>query len=265
MSNESWDGAERYERYMGRWSRTVAPRFLEWLDAGSGLRWVDVGCGSGVLSEAVAHVYEPTALIGVDPSAAYVATASQSLGDSRSTFRVGDASRLPIEDSVADVVVSGLVLNFVPDAPRALEEMCRVARPDGLVGSYVWDYADGMKFVRLFWQAATAVDPAASELDQGSRFPICAPGPLNDLFGEAGLGDVATTAIEIPTVFTDLDDLWLPFLGGQGAAGRYCSALSADHLDTIRDELEARVPIQADGSIPLSARAWAVRGTKGEA
>ena len=265
MTNESWDGAERYERYIGRWSRRVAPRFLEWLSAGRGLRWVDVGCGSGVLCEAATRVCVPAAVIGIDPSETYVATAARELGDPRLEFMVGDASTLPVHAAVADVVVSGLVLNFVPDAPRALDEMCRVATPDGLVGAYVWDYADGMELVRLFWEAAAAVDPAADELAQGSRFPICAPGPLGDLFAAADLGEVATTAIEIPTVFSDLDDLWLPFLGGQGAAGRYCSTLSADHLDAIRTELEARVPIHADGSIPLSARAWAVRGTKGEA
>ena len=140
-------------------------------------------------------------------------------------FEAGDAQALPLADSAVDVAVSGLVLNFVPDPARALGEMARVVRPGGAVALYVWDYAGEMQLMRRFWDAATALDPSAEELDEGVRFPICRPEPLAALFADAGLEAVATRPIEVATVFADFDDYWSPFLGGQGPAPGYCMSL----------------------------------------
>jgi SAM-dependent methyltransferase len=139
---------------------------------------------------------------------------------------IGDAKALPVEDETFDVAVAGLVLNFVADPARALCEMQRAVRPGGSVAVYVWDYAGEMQLMRRFWEAAAALDPAARELDEGQRFPICKPGPLRALFAEAGLGGIQDREIDVPTVFRDFEDYWSPFLGGQGPAPGYCVSLS---------------------------------------
>jgi len=159
-----------------------------------------------------------------------------------------------------DAAVSGLVLNFVPQPLRAVTEMARVVRPGGVVAAYVWDYAGKMELMRHFWDAAAALDDAARELDEGSRFPICRPAPLTGLFGQAGLHDVEARAIDIPAVFRDFDDYWSPFPGGQGPAPGYAMSLSEERRAALRDRLEAGLPIGEDGTIRLIARAWAVRG-----
>ncbi len=139
-------------------------------------------------------------------------------------------------------------------------EMVRVTRPGGIVAAYVWDYAGGMQMMRHFWDVAVELHPHDARLDQAERFPICQPAPLERLFQEAGLRAVTVRAIDIDTVFRGFDDYWTPFLGKQGAAPTYLASLEAASQGRIRDALKARLPIAADGSIQLSARAWAVQG-----
>jgi SAM-dependent methyltransferase len=258
-SGDLWETGEAYERYVGRWSRPVAERFLAWLAIPRGARWLDVGCGTGALSAGILAA-EPEAVTGVDPSEGFLDLARARVQDARVRFELGDAQALPLADGAVDAAVSGLVLNFVPDQPRAIREMMRVVRPGGTVALYVWDYAGGMQLMRHFWDAAGEVDPKARELDEGSRFPICQPGALADLFRAAGFGAVATDAIDVPTVFLDFDDYWTPFLGGQGPAPGYCMSLSERQRGRLREALAARLPIAPDGTILLIARAWAVRG-----
>ena len=162
----------------------------------------------------------------MDPSEGFLATARARIVDPRSTFQVGDARRCRCPTAVFDAVVSGLALNFVPDPGRAAAEFARVAVPGGVAAAYVWDYAEGMAMMRHFWDAAAALDPAAAELDEGRRFPLCRPEPLRDLWTDAGLDDVTVRAIDVPTVFADFDDYWRPFLGGQGPAPGYVMSLT---------------------------------------
>jgi SAM-dependent methyltransferase len=252
---------------VGRWSRRVAPLFLDWLgaDAGlatqEGLDWVDVGCGTGALTEAILDGREPASVVGVDPAPGFVASARERLGE-RARFDVGDAAALPLPDGCADVVVSGLVLNFVPDPDAAAVEALRIARPGAVIGAYVWDYAGRMDLMRRFWDAAAALDPEAAPLDEGPRFPLAHPDVLAALLTAAGCADVATTAIDIPTVFADFEDYWAPFLGGQGPAPAYAVSLDDEARESLRARLEATLPREADGSIALLARAWAVRGVR---
>jgi SAM-dependent methyltransferase len=176
-------------------------------------------------------------------------------------FEVGDACALPWAPETCDVTVSGLVLNFVPDSAAMATEMVRVTRPGGRVAAYVWDYAGGMQMIRHFWDVAVELNRGDSKLDQAERFPLCQPGPLEQLFRRAGLISVSVRAIDVPTVFRDFDDYWRPFLGKQGAAPTYLASLPAETRDRIRVALKARLVAAADGSIAMTARAWAVQGT----
>ncbi|NYJ06972.1 class I SAM-dependent methyltransferase [Petropleomorpha daqingensis] len=256
----SWAGGDRYEAYVGRWSRPVARRFVAWLAVPAGARWLDVGCGTGALSATVLAAAEPSAVLGVDPSPDFVAHAAAHVTDPRASFREGSAQALPVDDAAFGAVVSGLVLNFVPDPVAALAEMRRVARPEGVVAGYVWDYAEGMQLMRHFWDAAADLDPAVRGLDEGLRFPLCRPEPLRELFAGAGLADVEVEEIVVPTVFADFDDYWTPFLGGTGPAPAYAAHLPEADRVALREHLRSRLPVEPDGSIHLTARAWAVRG-----
>ncbi len=261
-AGDAWVSGHAYEQYVGRWSRLVAREFIAWLSRPPGKHWLDVGCGTGALSATILELASPEQVIGVDPSEAYIAHARQQVVDSRAQFDVGDAQALPYEDNAFDAVVSGLALNFVPDPHRAVAEMARVATTTGTVAVYVWDYAGEMQFMRHFWDAAVALDPAASNRDEGRRFPICQPQPLSQLFQDAGLRDVEVRAIDVPTVFQDFDDYWSPFLGGQGPAPGYTMSLDETRRTALRDRIKGALPIAPDGSISLVARAWAVRGVR---
>jgi SAM-dependent methyltransferase len=259
---EVWNVAEAYERYVGRWSGQVAGSFVRWLDLPAGLRWLDVGCGAGAVTSAVLEVGNPAEVQGVDPSEGFLTHARKRLDDARVRFTLGDARALPFSDGSFDAVVSGLVLNFVPEPAAAAAELARVAAPGGVVAAYVWDYADGMQMIRRFWDAATALDPAAADQAEGRRFPLCRPEPLHQLWTASGLTGVEVEPIEVPTRFRDFDDFWSPFLGGQGPAPGYVGTLDDGRRATLRAALREHLPTESDGSITLSARAWAVRGKR---
>jgi SAM-dependent methyltransferase len=259
---ERWAGSDAYERYIGRWSRRVADQFVEWLDVPPGHRWLDVGCGTGALSEAIIRRSAPASLIGLDPVEAFIGRAAAALTDPRASFRIASAADTGLPEGASDVVVAGLVLNFVPDVDAALAEWRRVLAPGGVVGTYVWDYARGMGFIRAFWDAAVAVDPAAAALDQGAQRGIAAEGQLEAAVRAAGFVAVEARSIAIPTVFADFDDLWLPFLGGTGGAPGYVATLDAAHRDAIGEQLRRSVTAEPDGSIHFEARAWAVKARR---
>jgi SAM-dependent methyltransferase len=257
---EQWGVSDRYERYVGRWSRLVARDFLEWSAVGNGKRWADVGCGTGALVATILADYAPSQIVAIDRAAGFLTEARRVIADTRVQFRLGDALDLPLGTASCDVAVSGLVLNFVADPAVMLREMIRVTNPGGKVAAYVWDYAGRMEMMRYFWDAAIAVTPHDAKLDQAERFPLCQPEPLQALFQEAGLAAVSVRSIDIPTIFQDFDDYWDPFLGQQGAAPTYLAAVDEETRQQIRRILHARLVPQADGRIALTARAWAVQG-----
>lgn len=259
-TDKLWASGEAYEPYVGRWSRLVAPEFVRWLAPAADADWVDVGCGTGELSRAILAAGDPRSVRGVDPSEGFVGFARERTRDERASFTTGSAQELPLEDHSADYVVSGLVLNFVPSPREAIAEFVRVARPGGIVAAYVWDYAGEMQMMRHFWDAAAELDASAKEFDE-SRFTICQPDALRDLFTGGGLRRVETRAIDVPTVFKDFDDYWTPFLGGQAPAPKYAMSLSDARRNELRDLIRRRLPVASDGSIALIARAWAVKGT----
>jgi SAM-dependent methyltransferase len=259
---DTWASGGAYEPYVGRWSRLVAREFLPWLGMPPGSRWLDVGCGTGALSQTILEGATPGRVKGVDRSEGYVAHAREHIRDPRASFEVGDVEALADPTDSHDAAVSGLVLNFLPRPDRAVSEMMRVVRPGGVVAAYVWDYAGKMQFMRHFWNAAVALDPGASHLDEGRRFPLCQAGPLTELFRRARLSAVEARAIDIATDFRDFNDYWSPFLGGQGPAPTYAVSLTEERCVQLRERIRAGLPFALDGSIPLVARAWAVRGIR---
>jgi SAM-dependent methyltransferase len=260
-AQDVWANADTYELYVGRWSRLAAKQFVEWLNLPSSGSWLDVGCGTGVLSQTILNVTSPQTVTGIDRSDGYVEFARRQITDSRAAFEVGDAQDLKqFKDKTFDAAVSSLVLNFVPQPDRMVAEMKRAVKTNGVVALYVWDYAGKMQLLRHFWNAAAALDPAAIELDQGRRFPICNPNRLTDLFRSASLQNIETRPIDVDTHFKDFDDYWTPFLGGQGPAPGYCMSLSEDQRTMLREKIRSSLPFALDGSIPLVARVWAVCG-----
>ncbi len=259
---EVWASGDAYESYVGRWSRVVAREFVAWLSMPPDSRWLDLGCGTGALSQTILQLAAPREVLGIDQSISYIAYVRSRIDDPHARFAVGGAQALPVKDLVYDAVVSGFALNFIPRPQPAVSEMARATRSGGVVAAYVWDYAGKMQFMRHFWNAAAALDPAASQLDEGRRFPICQPAPLEALFRQAGLRRVAVRPIDISTDFRDFDDYWRPFLGGQGPAPGYAMSLSEERRAVLRDRVRDALPFALDGSIPLVARAWAVCGVK---
>jgi len=253
--HDVWAVGEAYDGYVGRWSRAVAAQFVRWMGVAAGARWLDVGCGTGALAQAIVAGARPGSVVGVDPSEGFLDMARAS--NPGVEFHVGDARAIPLADNDFDAVVSGLALNFVPEPARAVAECVRVAKEGGVVGAYVWDYAEGMEMMRHFWHAAVELDPAAEELDEGRRFSMCRPDGLRELW--AGMDEVVAEPVDIPTVFTGFDDFWQPFLGGQGAAPGYAMSLSEDRRVELRERLRVRL---GEGRLNLKARAWAVKGRK---
>jgi SAM-dependent methyltransferase len=256
-TGQVWEQADAYHGFIGRWSSLIAAEFVDWLEVPAGARWLDVGCGTGALSAQIIERARPSAIVGVDSSPNFVAAAAARLGD-RFDHAVADAAALPFDDGEFDAVVSGLVLNFIAVPGAAAAEQARVSR--GIVAAYVWDYAERMELLKLFWDAAGELAADASQLDEARRFPLAQPDALARLFDEAGLSAVEVRAIDVPARFADFDDLWSPFLGGQGPGPAYVATLDESKQASLRERLRERLPIGDDGTIELTAGAWAVRG-----
>jgi SAM-dependent methyltransferase len=261
VSADAWQSGVAYERFMGRWSRPASAAFVRWLRRPAGGVWVDVGMGTGALTQSILDTEQPAQVIGVEPASDLREAASRRITDERVTFVRGDAGSIPLPDASADTVASSFVLNFLPDPTAALREMRRCGSAGGSVAAVVWDYAEGMGFLRHFWTAAVELDRGARALDEGNRFPICRPGPLQAVFDAAGLVDIRIGALDIETHFADLRDFWEPFLGGTGPAPTYLATLSTMQRQRLHAELEQRLPMERNGSLRLRARAWAVTGT----
>ena len=259
-SSDSWEQGDPYEQYVGRWSREIAPQFLSWLTLPSGLRWLDVGCGTGALTAAILELCAPASVTGVEPSEGFLEKANENLRGHDVLLQQGDALALPLPDNAVDTTVCGLVLNFIPDGLAALREMTRVTVPRGTIAAYVWDYAGKMEIIRAFWDAAVELDSSAAQRHEGARFPLCKPDALTQLFTQGGLQDIEVEEIDITASFRDFDDYWRPFLGGQGPAPAYAMSLSEGARGRLKERLRQRVAPRGNGSISLTARAWAVRG-----
>jgi SAM-dependent methyltransferase len=259
VKKDQWTSGPAYDEWMGRWSALLAAEFLAWLAPSPGLRWLDVCCGSGILSLAIAERSAPTSVKGVDFSEPQLAFARGRRAHPRITYEFADATALPFGPESFDVAVSGLGLNFVPEPVRAVSEMRRVTVPGGIIAGYVWDYSGGARFLREFWDAALAVDPTSASFDQGTRFALCAPEKLQATFEAVRLEQCEVRPLDIITRFESFESYWAPFSLGQGSAPVYLQTRGAHIRDAIRARLESSFPRDPNGSISLPARAWAIR------
>ena len=258
MLNRPSGNSMAYHAFIGRWSRLTAREFIAWLSIAPHRCWLDVGCGTGALTAEILASGSPKLVYGVDPSADRIEYAQSALPAAQ--FWVGDAQNLPEDWTNFDVVVSGLALNLFADPLQAMTEMIRVSRPGGIVAAYCWDFAEGMQLLRHLWDTAAEVDPAAVKVDPANRYPLAQPDRLQRLFEEAGLHSIEMQSLTVPTEFSDFEDFWSPLLSGTSKTQQYVSGLAEDLRLRLRDRLKRRLPIQSDGTIHLSAKAWAIKG-----
>jgi len=262
---DGWAIGAAYDAYMGRWSRPVARAFVEWLDPAPRRHWLDVGCGTGALSAAICEVGNPGSIVACDPSGPFIDYARDTLADKRVGFELATAEHLPGRDGGFDMVVSGLVLNFLSAPERALGAMRARLSAEGCVAAYVWDYAGGMEFLRCFWEAAVAQNSAAVQFDERRRFASCSPTELAASFRAAGLEKVETTALDSVVQFVNFDEYWQPFLGRTGPAPSYVASLDPAQRESLKQLLRERLEAGHDRRLQFQARAWAVRGMSGAA
>lgn len=259
-SDDKWLAGDAYEAYMGRWSRLVARAFVEWLDPEPSAHWLEVGCGTGALTSTILDHAAPASVIACDPAEPFIEHARRSVSDARVSFLVSGADALPRREGGFDAAASGLVLNFLPHPEAVVVSLRERLRTDGVVAGYVWDYSDGMEFLRHFWEEAVALDARAATLDEGRRFPLCRKEALGSLWRAAGLARVETDAVEIETNFASFEDYWTPFLRGTGPAPSYVASLDPTSRESLRERLRRRFSAGAGEEVRLRARAWAVRG-----
>ena len=239
----------------------MVPPLLELVNILDGFHVLDIGSGTGSLAiELVAH-FPHCSVVGVDPSREYVAYANSRVSNPAVRFEVGNAQELSFSAGQFDACLSLLAFNFIPDARKALAEIRRVTRHGGRIGAAVWDYGGGMEMLRVFWDAAAAIE-AGADRNHERHMPLCRAGDLGALWKETGLTDVEERPLEITTKFASFDDYWQPFLGGQGPAGVFVARLKSEHRTELREHIKRLLPKAAkSGAFELRARAWGVRGT----
>ncbi len=249
--------ADAYDRHIGRYGPALAARLIAAAGLSPGQRALDVGCGPGALTAALAELLGAGNVAAVDPSEPFARACGSRVPGVR--VEVAAAEALPFGDDSFDASLSQLVVNFMSDAPAGVGEMRRVTRPGGTVAAAVWDYADGMTLLRRFWDAAVALDPDAARLDEGVSMPYCRPDELERLWLEAGLRDVETSELVVEAGYSGFDDLWQPLESGVGPSGAYAAALPAQRRTRLRDELRRRLGA-GEEPFRLTARAWCVVG-----
>jgi len=253
--------AEGYEVTMGRWSRQLAPLFLEFVGVRDGERVLDVGCGTGALSSTLARMTRAAKIVGIDLSAAFIEAARSKITDPRVTIELGDAQNLPYADASFDRCLALLTVNFIPDAPKAAKEMRRVTKSSGVVATTVWDGNRANELQNCLWNAAIAIDPTVKPFS-GRPGSYGSAEALSSLLTDAGLTDIEVTDLTMPCQFSSFDELWQRYLVGSsaGPTGVYVAGLTEDRREALKQRLRQDVLRErTDGPFTLRAKAWAVR------
>lgn len=251
-----FNNAAAYDRSMARWSRAVGEVFLEWLDPPRNARWLDVGCGTGVFTAVILERCEPKYVVAVDPAVAQIDHARAEPVGARADFHVADAQVLPFASERFDVVSAALVINFIPDPAKALAEMHRVARPDGLIAAYVWDFAADLSpsgpLRRALHAAGVDVAPVPGTASSGIE-------AMHALFAGAGLADIVTRVIEVAMPFPDFEAFWHAQALGYGPLAKTIASLPETTLDQVREAMRADLVPRGDGQYEYRSRAHAIR------
>jgi SAM-dependent methyltransferase len=252
------DGAA-YEQLMGRWSRRVGEVFIGWIEPPPDLKWLDIGCGTGVFTEQVVQACAPTAMIGVDPSREQLLFAKRRAGLKDAELRVGNAQDLPFAENSVDMAVMALVVHFIPDPGKAVREMSRVLRGGGWAAAYVWDYTKG----------GSPTAPIAAAMKASGIGSPAPPSPnatsvaaLDDLWRSAAFVDISTRTISIPVEFAHYEEFWKTMTLPVGPAGKAIAELPPSSLDRLRSAMKERTPLTPDGRVVYEARANAIKGRK---
>jgi SAM-dependent methyltransferase len=249
-----------YERFMGRWSRLLAPSFIAFAGVKNGDRVLDVGTGTGSVASTVEARMPASAIVGIDPSPGFIAYAQKNATSTRARFEIGDAQALKFSDASFDRTLALLVMNFIPDHQRAIGQMRRVTRAQGTVSACVWDYDAGMQSLRFFWDEAIALDPAIEPRDE-RHMKLSRHGQLGDLWKTAGLVNIVEEPLTIEQTFSSFNDYWEPFTKGAGPGGAYVVSLPADRRQRLEVRMRKRLlGDRQEGPFTLTARAWCVRG-----
>ncbi|OHV72033.1 SAM-dependent methyltransferase [Mesorhizobium sp. LCM 4576] len=254
--------ASGYEQLMGRWSRRLAPKFIDFAGLAPGEKILDVGCGTGSLTFELAKSAHLAEIQAIDFSPVFVAAAKEKNTDPRVTISQADATALPFADNAFDRALALLVLHFVPEAGKAVAEMRRVVRPGGVVAAVVWDHYGGMTGMRMMIDTVAALSESGRQMRSRYCFqPMMQPGEMKRTFAEQGLVDVTEAELMIRMDYADFDDFWAPIGAGEGPLGRYITTLDAAEQKRIeaavRDAYQAGRP---DGPRSFANIAWACRG-----
>ena len=246
--------AEKYDRFMGRYTRTLAPALVEAAGVRDGMRVVDVGCGPGGLTDVLAGRVGEDRVAAIDPAPQFVAACGAR--HPAADVREGVAETLPWHDDTFDAALSCLVIGFMRDADQGVRVMARVTRPGGLVAACMWDIpGGGMTMLSTFWRAARRVDP---QVAGEQHMAGVSRGDIADRFRRAGLQDVEDGELEASADYESFEDFWTPFTFGVGPAGGYLVSLPAEQQERVREACRDALPA---GAFSLTARAWYARGT----
>jgi ubiquinone/menaquinone biosynthesis C-methylase UbiE len=261
----SYSDPQAYERFMGRWSARLAPRFARFAGVGDGQRILDVGCGTGSLAAALLRRGDAVSVVGIDPSPPFVAHAQRKFGGRRAHFHVGSVADLPSHEASFDATLALLVLQEFPNPDDGVRHMIRVTRPGGTVASCLWDFRDGMPMLSLFWQAAEAVAPDAVKRRRALNPTPFRPDlkALAEMWVQLGLSEVRATGLAVTMEFSSFDDFWRPFAEGATPVAAFAATLDRETDGALARRLRADIPaVQPCGSFVLTARAWSVVGFK---
>ena len=254
-----FQNAEAYERFMGRWSRRLAPLLIRFAGLADGERVLDIGCGTGSLTFTLAETANLAAITGVDLTSGFLDFARARNTDPRIGFERGDARALPFADNSFDRAFAMLVLHFIPDAARAVAEMRRVVRPGGTVAAAVWDNYGGQPHIRMIWDIAAVLDP---ELERPLFRPMSAPGEMEEAWRALGLLEIEQTSLMICVDFASFEDFWSPFLLGEGPHGQYVAGLTEPARAVLQEHARrAYLANRPDGPRSFVSVAFACRGT----